>query len=92
MLVQYCDSVVDGGLALNQHWMDMVAGTDAIRTYNAHQVPGIIFTVHLQTAVTADFTSKQLLLFVFARRSVCQYSMAEENPAARRQTAVTDYL
>ena len=41
-----------------------------------------------QTAVTAYFSSKQLLLFVFARRSVCQYSMAEENPAAQRQTAV----
>ena len=34
-----------------------------------------------QTAVTAFLKSKQLLLFVFARRSVCQYSMAEENPA-----------
>ena len=36
--------------------------------------------------------SKQLLLFVFARRHVCQYSMAEETPAAHRQTAVTAYL
>ena len=45
-----------------------------------------------QTAVTGYFSSKQLLLFVFARRSVCQYSMAEENPAAQRQTVVTDYL
>ena len=41
-----------------------------------------------QTALTADLKSKQLLLFVFARRSVCQYSMAEENSAARRQAAV----
>ena len=32
-----------------------------------------------QTTVTAFFRSKQLLLFVFAWRSVCQYSMAEEN-------------
>ena len=45
-----------------------------------------------QTAVTAYFSSKPLLLFVFARRSVCQYSMAEENPAAQRQTAVTAYF
>ena len=45
-----------------------------------------------QSAVTVHFTSKQLLLFVFARRSVCQYSMAEENPAAQRQTAVTAYF
>ena len=35
-----------------------------------------------QTAVTAYFKSKHLLLFAFARRSACQYSMAEENPAA----------
>ena len=41
-----------------------------------------------QTAVTDYFTSKQLLLFVFARRSECQYSIAEKNPA-QRQTAVT---
>ena len=45
-----------------------------------------------QTAVTAYFTSKQILLFAFAWRSLCQYSMAEENPAAQRQTAVTAYL
>ena len=45
-----------------------------------------------QTAVTVYFTSKQLLLFVFAWRSVCQYSMAEENHAAQRQTAVTAYF
>ena len=38
------------------------------------------------------FTSKQLLLFVFSRRSVCQYSMAEDNLAAQRQTAVTAYF
>ena len=42
-----------------------------------------------QTAVTAYITSKQLLLLVFARWSVCQYSMAEKNHAAQRQTAVT---
>ena len=45
-----------------------------------------------QRAVTAYFLSKQILLFVFARRSLCQYSMAEENPAAQRQTAVTAYF
>ena len=45
-----------------------------------------------QTAVAGDLESQQLLLFVFARRSVWQYSMAEENPAAQRQTAVTSYL
>ena len=45
-----------------------------------------------QTAVTAYLKSKQLLLFVFARRSACQYSMAEDNPAAQRQTAVSAYL
>ena len=32
------------------------------------------------------------MLFAFARRSLYQYSMAEENPAAQRQTAVTAYL
>ena len=42
--------------------------------------------------VTAHFTSKLLLLFVFARRSVCQYSMAEDNHSAQRQTAVTAYF
>ena len=41
-----------------------------------------------QTAVAAYFPSKQLPLFVFARRTVWQYSMAEETPAAQRQTAV----
>ena len=45
-----------------------------------------------QTAVTAYLSSKRLPLFVFAWRSVCQYSMAEENPAAQRQTAVTAYF
>ena len=35
---------------------------------------------------------QQLLLFVFTRRSVCQYSITEDNPAAQRQTAVTAYL
>ena len=45
--------------------------------------------VQIQTAVTAYFSSDQLLLFVFARRSVYQYLIAEENPGAQRQTAVT---
>ena len=45
-----------------------------------------------QTAVTANFSSQQLLVFVFAWRSVCQYSIAEENPAAQRQTAVTAHF
>ena len=41
----------------------------------------------------SNSSNKQLLLFVFAWRwSVCQYSMAEENPAAQRQTAVTAYF
>ena len=48
--------------------------------------------VKLQTAVTVYFTSKQLLLFAYVRRSLWQYSMAEENPAAQRQTAVTAYF
>ena len=45
-----------------------------------------------QRVGTAHMGSKQLLLLVFARRSVCQYLMAEENPAAQRQTALTAYL
>ena len=52
----------------------------------------LLHTWRRQTTVTAYFTSEQLLLFVFARRSVCQYSMAEENPAVQRQTAVTVYF
>ena len=44
------------------------------------------------TAVTAYFKSRQLLLFAFARQSVCQYSMAKKNPASQRQTAVTAYF
>ena len=44
------------------------------------------------TTVTAYFSSVQLLPFVFAWRSACQYSMAEENPAVQRQTAVTAYF
>ena len=44
------------------------------------------------TSSSCWLSSKQLLLFVFAWRSVCQYSMAEENPAAQRQTAVTAYF
>ena len=44
-----------------------------------------------QLPVTAYFSSK--LLFVFALWLLCQYSMAEENPAAQRQTAaVSDDL
>ena len=35
---------------------------------------------------------KDKQLFGFARRSLSQYSMAEENPAAQRQTAVTVYF
>ena len=45
-----------------------------------------------QIAVAAYLKSKQLLLFVFALRSVCQYSMTEENPAAQRQTPVTAHF
>ena len=49
------------------------------------------FNVHLQrqSTVTSYLKIKQLLLFVFAGRSVCQYSIAEKNPASQRQTAVT---
>ena len=32
------------------------------------------------------------MLFAFARRAVCHYSMAEENPAAQRQTATTAHF
>ena len=45
--------------------------------------------VQRQTAVTVYLSNKQLLMFVFARRSVCQYSMVKENSAAQRQTSVT---
>ena len=61
-----------------------------------------------QTAVTAHLNSKQLLLFfcvlfcgickdkllffVFAQRFLCQYSTAEENHAAKIQTAVSARL
>ena len=48
--------------------------------------------VQRQTAVTVYLKSKQLLLFVFAWRSVCHYSMAEENPVGQRQTTVTAFL
>ena len=34
----------------------------------------------------------QLLLFVFARLPVCQYSMKEDKPAAQRQTTVAAYM
>ena len=44
-----------------------------------------------QTAVAAYFTSKQILLFAFALRAVCQNSMAEENHAAHEQASVTAY-
>ena len=57
------------------------------------QITSIIEILWMRQRVgTAHMGSKQLLLLVFARRSVCQYSMAEENPAAERQTAVTAYL
>ena len=45
-----------------------------------------------QTAVTAHFASKLLLLFALPLRSLYHYSMAEENPADQRQTAVTAYF
>ena len=48
--------------------------------------------VQRQRALTAHFPSKQLLKFVFAQRSVCQYSMAEGNPAVQKQTAVTAHF
>ena len=44
------------------------------------------------TTVTAYLESKLLLLFAFDLQSVCQYSMAEENPAAQRQTTVAAHL
>ena len=53
---------------------------------------GALSSIQSQTAVTDYFSSKQLLLFVFVRRSVCQHSMAEENLAAQRQTVVTVYF
>ena len=46
----------------------------------------------MQTTVTSDLNSYQLLLFAFAARSVCHHSMAEDNPAAQRQTAVTAHF
>ena len=45
-----------------------------------------------QTAVTTHLPNTQLMLFVFAQWSLCQYLIAEENFAAQRQTAVTAYL
>ena len=46
-----------------------------------------------QTAViTLHLRIKQLPLFDIALRSVCKYSMAEENPEEKSQTAVTAYL
>ena len=44
-----------------------------------------------ETAVAAYLESNQLLLFVFSQQLVCLYSMAEENPAAQRHTAVAVY-
>ena len=58
-------------------------------TSRGHVVSTRCNDIQRQTTVTDYFSSKQLLLFVFARRSVCQYWMAEDNPAAQRQTAVT---
>ena len=52
----------------------------------------VLLAMQRQTTVTAYFSSKQLLLCPFVSRSLCQYSMAEENPAAQRQTSVTVYL
>ena len=46
---------------------------------------GILTAEQRETDVTSYCLSKQLLLFGFARRSVCQYSMAEENTAMQRQ-------
>ena len=45
-----------------------------------------------QITVTACFTSKQLLLFIFARWLVCQYLLQEDNPAVQRQIALTTYF
>ena len=45
-----------------------------------------------ETAVTTYLKSKQLLLLAFGLLSVCQYLMAEDNPAAQRQTAVAAHL
>ena len=44
------------------------------------------------TAVTAHSMSEQSQLFVFARRSLCQYSMTEENHAVQRQTVVNAHV
>ena len=43
-------------------------------------------------AMQRQTASKQLLLCVFAWRSVCHYSMAEDKHAAQRQTAVAAYF
>ena len=40
----------------------------------------------------ANLKSKQLLMFVCERRSVCQYWVAEEIPADQRKTSVTVHL
>ena len=71
------------------HWAEMWLGA---RLSSIMQMRAVPFLVRKQTAVTAYLKSEQLLLFVFARRSVCHYSMAEENHAAQRQTAVTAHL
>ena len=55
---------------------------------SSNDTPDICMKVR-QAAVTIYLKSKHLLLFVITGSSVCQYSMAEENPAAQKQTAVT---
>ena len=80
-----------GSLTLTALWE--ITEQTPQREYQRHLVNGERNTApQRQTAVAACFSIKQLLLFVFARWSVCQYSMAEDNPAALRQTAVTAYL
>ena len=57
-----------------------------------YDIYDIYCVIYRQKTVAAHLESKQLPLFVFTRRSVCQYSMAEEIPATQRQTAVTAQL
>ena len=66
-------------------------------TYIAHRLdlidrPDHHWSVQTNSSNCLYLTSKQLLLFVFAWRSECQYSMAEKNHAAQWQTAVTAYF
>ena len=71
----------------------MCEGKSSNAYFSSKQLLLLTFsTLQRQTAVTVYFSSKQLLLFVFARRSVCQYSMAEENAVAQIQTAGTAYF